>query len=96
MGYQLSERAAQDLEGLYFWGLGRFGEEQADSYAQGLVGVLEQIGDTPTLYQTVDWIRAGYRRAIYRSHAVFYVVMPNGDALIIRILGKQELGSALS
>ena len=95
MAHHLSEQAAQDLEELYLWGLDRFGIEQADSYTDGLVTLLEQIGETPQLYQAVDWIRPGYRRAIYRSHAIFYVVMPNQDALIVRILGKQDLDSAL-
>ncbi len=45
--YTLSQDADADLEGLYEWGIERFGELAADQYYDGLILRLAQIAVHP-------------------------------------------------
>ncbi len=91
--YRLSERADEDFESIYLFGLLNFGMNQADSYADGMVARFEQIAAQPDLYPAIDSIRPGYRFSVYRSHSIYYRVDGN-DVLVVRILRNQDVGAA--
>jgi len=94
MRYRLSRAAAADYRGLYIYGLEMFGEEQADRYCDGLDNLFDELVRHPKLGVAVDDIRRGYRRAVYQSHSVYYIV--TGDhILIVRILGRQNAADHL-
>jgi len=85
---RLTKLAAQDLDDLYSWGFDHWGEAQADRYYDGLLRRFERIREAPLLYQAVDDIRPGYRRAVYEKHAIYYVI--DGDAVVIRAIVKHQ------
>jgi toxin ParE1/3/4 len=89
--YRLSERADEDFESIYMYGLINFGSLQADVYADGMEDRFKQIADQPQLYPTVDHIKPGYRLSVYKSHSIYYRV-DDGVVLIVRILRSQSLG----
>ncbi|ULQ47711.1 type II toxin-antitoxin system RelE/ParE family toxin [Flagellatimonas centrodinii] len=93
--FRLTKAAEQDLEQIFDFGIDRFGLDQTMKYQVGLDQQLHALADQPLVYQAVDHIRPGYRRGVYRSHAIYYRVEGNG-ILIVRILGNQNPDTALS
>ena len=87
--YKLNDRAKDDLECLYEHGILSFGLDQANSYYDGLFDRFSNIADNPELWQSVDYIRVGYRRSVYASHSIYYRVN-GGTVEVMRILGKQD------
>lgn len=87
--YRLSRKADADVEALIRYGLRRFGAARTATYAQGLERRLHQIASTPQRYPRVDHIRPGYRRSVYRRHAIYYRVEDQGP-VIVRILSHQD------
>ena len=48
------------------------------------------IAENPYRYPAVDDVSPGYRRAVYRSHSIYYRLV--GDRVeIMRIIGRQKL-----
>ena len=87
--YRLNEDADADLDRLYEHGVLTFGLIQADHYYDGLIQRFHELVGTPRLWQAVDHIRAGYRRSVYGSHAIYYRI--DGDNVeIMRILGHED------
>ena len=48
-----------------------------------------RIAVEPYLYVAVDELRAGYRRAVYGSHSIYYRLTDDGVE-IMRVLGRQN------
>ena len=48
----------------------------------------------PLTFQSVNYLRSGYRRAVYQSHSIYYRVEQDG-VLIVRVLGQQQIDTAL-
>jgi toxin ParE1/3/4 len=55
----------------------------------------EELARSPELYQSVDYIRKGYRRSVCRAHSI-YQRLQEDSVEIVRILGAKELGWSLS
>ncbi|MEM9412466.1 MAG: type II toxin-antitoxin system RelE/ParE family toxin [Planctomycetota bacterium] len=92
--YELTVSAAQDFQYIFEFGIDRFGLTQALEYQNGLKTRFSELAEQPLLYEAVDDIREGYRRSVFKSHAIYY--MPKVDhVLIVRILGQQDIESAL-
>ena len=94
-GYELTYAADQDFENIFEFSLDTFGVDQAMSYQNGLKQRFAKLSEQPKFYPTVDHIRASYRRSVYGSHSIYYRVESQG-IVIVRILGQQDLVSALS
>lgn len=92
--YRLSERADEDFQSIYLFGLLNFGLVQADDYTDGMIKRFEQIAAQPNLYSAIKHIMAGYRLSVYRSHAIYYRVDAD-EVLVVRILRNQNVESAL-
>lgn len=87
--YKISPAADNDLENIWFYGLGRFGVEQADKYYHELMFHFDDLAENPLSYQTVGHIREGYRRSVFGVHSVFYKI--SDDSIeIMRIIGRQD------
>ena len=82
--YRLSERADQDFESIYLYGLVNFGFRQADAYADGLEARFEQIALQPSLYPAIDHIRRGYRYSVYKRHSIYYQICAESPLLPVR------------
>lgn len=92
--YKLTNAAKNDLRSIYKYGFIKFGESQADLYYDALFRHFEQIAENPYLYQSVDYIRKGYRRSVCGTDSIFYRVVDD-YVEIISILGKQDFGNLL-
>lgn len=77
LALRIAAVAAQDLDDLYSEGFTTWGEAQADRYYDGVLAKFDRICENPLMYQAVDHIREGYRRAVYKKHAIYYVVEDN-------------------
>jgi len=93
-GYKLTNAAAKDFERILDFGIDRFGMERAVLYTEGLKDRFETIAAHPQRYPAVDHIAAGYRRSVYGAHAIYYRIEAD-YALIVRVLGQQDVGAAL-
>lgn len=87
--YRLREKAIEDLDLLYEFGILTFGLQQADSYYDGLIARFQEIADNPLFYPTVDHIRAGYRLSIYGVHSIYFYIKED-YVEIVRVLGRQD------
>ena len=84
--YMLSADAKEDLKRIYAYGLAELGEQQADKYFHDFFSVFDKIAASPYVYQSVDHIRAGYRRCTCGSDSIYYRV--DGSTVeIMAILG---------
>lgn len=69
-----------------------FGEVQADLYVTALLRRFKAIAVAPLKYPSVEHIRKGYRRSVCGVHSIYY--QRNATSVeIMRILGKQDIGS---
>lgn len=91
--YELTKAAATDFQSIFEFGIDTFGLTQALKYQNGLQKRFKEIAEQPELYVAVDEIRAGYRRSVFKSHAIYYVAQSD-HVLIVRILGQQDVQSA--
>lgn len=87
--YRLNAEAADDIERLFEFGIGRYGLEAAINYVDGLIRQLDELASHPLHYQAVDHIRKGYRRSVYGSHSIYFRVI--GETVdVMRILGRED------
>jgi toxin ParE1/3/4 len=85
MKYILSKEASKDLEEIYMYGYIRFGERQADDYAQSIENNIEIICDNPKIGRLDERVSPAIRRFECERHVIFYDIV--GDIIsIIRIL----------
>ena len=92
--YKLSNAAKIDLARIYWHGVERFGELQADHYYEILAQRFIEIAESPYKYPLVDHIRAGYRRSVCGVDSIYYRIN-NGVVEVMRILGRQEVTEKL-
>ncbi len=88
--YRLSNLAKEDLIRIHQYGVLQFGEAQADKYLRSLFEHFEIIAERPFAFETVDFIKAGYRRCVCGVDSIFYR-HDNGVVEIMAIVGRQNL-----
>ena len=92
--YILSNKAKADLIRIHHWGVERFGEAQADKYYLNFFDCFEKIVQQPLSYESVDYIKKGYRRCAIGYDSIYYKV--NNDIIeIMAIVGRQDLKNIL-
>ena len=94
--YELVPEAERDLLEIALYGFENFGLVQTEQYYEGLVFRFQEVANYPLQYQSVDHIRPGYRRSVYRSHSLLLPYTRDRESLIMRILGRQDMAKALS
>ncbi len=83
--YNLSTRAALDLEEIYEYSIASFGLAQARNYLLGLDELLDALAENPTRGRSASELAPGLHRLAYHAHIVFY--RPETDGVhIVRIL----------
>ena len=88
--YKLSNVAKEDLIRIYQFGAKQFGIKQADKYFESFFEHFELIAQNPLSFESVDFIKPGYRRCVCGVDSIFYKM--NDDVVeIITIVGRQEL-----
>lgn len=89
MTYKFSRKAAEDLEGVYVYGVVEFGLEQSERYYTGLIEALEFLAAYPQAAKARPELGPTTRGHPYRSHMIFY--RPDGvDIFIQRIRHGRE------
>lgn len=87
--YRLSNEAKEDLIRIH-----QFGIQQADKYFNSFFDYFETIAERPFSFESVDYLRKGYRRCVCGSDSIYFKV--NDQVVdIMAIVGKQDLGKIL-
>ena len=92
--YKLSNVAKEDLIRIHHYGIKQFGIKQADKYFDSFFVHFELIAKNPQSFESVDFIKPGYRRCVCCVDSIFYKM--NEDVVeIITIIGRQDLNHLL-
>ncbi len=92
--YRLSNAAKEDLIRIHHYGVENFGIAQADKYFDKLFDYFEIIALNPFSFESVDYIKQGYRRCPCGSDTIYYRVNDN-MVEIMAIVGMQDLRNIL-
>ncbi len=92
--YRLSNEAREDLIRIHHYGVEKFGMTQADKYFDSFFVHFDIIDQRPFSFESVDYIKTGYRRSVCGSDSIFYKIN-NGVVEIMAIIGRQDLNSIL-
>ncbi len=87
--YKLSKTAKQDLIRIHHHGVERFGMQQADKYFNTFFEYFVIIAKQPLSFESVDFIRKGYRRCVCGSDSIYYRI-DKGTVEIMTIVGQQD------
>jgi toxin ParE1/3/4 len=92
--YKLSNEAKEDLIRIHHYGIRKFGITQADKYFDSFFEYFEIIAQRPFSFESVDYLKKGYRRCVCGSDSIFFKI--NEDVIeIMAIVGSQDLGNIL-
>ena len=92
--YRLSNAAKEDLIRIHHFGVKKFGITQADKYFDTFFYYFEIIAERPFAFESVDFIKAGYRRCPCGSDTIYYKINDN-IVEIMAIVGMQDLKNTL-
>lgn len=87
--FVLSPAARADLERIWDYTAGRWGEDQAETYIRDIQRAIERVASDPLIGRACDDIRAGYRRHPVGSHTLYYRTAPAGVIDVVRILHQR-------
>ena len=92
--YKLSNVAKEDLIRIHHYGVKKFGTVQADKYFDSFFEYFDIIAQRPFSFESIDFIKTGYRRCVYGSDSIYFKV--NKDIVeIMTIIGRQDLNNIL-
>ena len=92
--FRISNTAKEDLIRIHHYGIKKFGINQADKYFESFFEYFEIIAQRPFSFESVDFIKKGYRRCVCGSDSIFFKV--NEDVVdIMAIVGRQDLDNIL-
>ena len=92
--YKLSNTAKEDLVRIHHYGVKKFGMTQADKYFNSFFEYFEIIAQRPFSFESIDFIKEGYRRYACGSDSIYYRI--NNDIFeIMAIIGKQDLNNII-
>jgi toxin ParE1/3/4 len=89
-GFFLSGKAKADVKEIGRYTRDRWGVAQRNRYLGALDACFQKIGANPTLGNSAEAIRAGYRRIREGSHLVFFRRAGN-EVEIVRVLHERML-----
>jgi toxin ParE1/3/4 len=92
--YKLSNVAKEDLIRIHHYGVKQFGIKQADKYFDSFFAHFELIAKNPQSFESVDFIKPGYRRCVCGVDSIFYKIN-EGAVEIMTIIGRQDLNQLL-
>jgi toxin ParE1/3/4 len=92
--YRLSNEAKEDLIRIHHFGVNKFGIIQADKYFDTFFDYFEIIAERPFAFESVNYIKEGYRRCPCGSDTIYYRIKDN-MVEIMAIVGMQDLKNTL-
>lgn len=87
--YRLTNKAVEDLNGIWDYTFENWSEQQADKYYQMLLGFFQNIADNPDLGRNYDGITIDLFGLKANRHIIFYRRLPNAPIEITRILHER-------
>jgi len=96
MRYEITEKARNDLIGIWEYTFENWSHQQADKYYQILIEKIEEIASHPHIGRNYERVKVGLRGVTIKSHIVFYRI--GDDAVeIVRVLHQRmDLESRLN
>ena len=88
--YKLTNEAKNDLIRIHHYGVKKFGMTQADKYFESFFEYFDIIAERPFSFESVDYIKKGYRRCVCGVDSIYYKVNEN-IVEIVTIVGRQDL-----
>ncbi len=89
--YRLSKIAKSDLIRIHHYGVEKFGVEQADKYFNTFFDYFNIIARQPYSFESVEFIKIGYRRCVCGSESIYYRISKEDDIVeIMTIIGRQD------
>lgn len=92
--YRLSNEAKKDLIRIHHYGVEKYGISQADRYFYAFFDCFEIIAERPFSFESVDYIKKGYRRSVCGVDSIYFRVQ-NNRVEIMAIIGRQDLNKIL-
>ena len=92
--YKLSNEAKEDLIRIHHYGVKKFGMVQADKYFDSFFEYFDIIAQRPFSFESVDYIKEGYRRCVCGSDSIYYKIKDDVVEIMI-IVGRQDLKNIL-
>lgn len=92
--YRLTNTAKEDLIRIHYFGVEKFGMSQADKYFNNFFECFNRIAQSPFSFESVDYIKPGYRRCVCGSDSIYYRIVEN-VVEIMTIVGIQDLKNIL-
>ncbi|MDF1548939.1 MAG: type II toxin-antitoxin system RelE/ParE family toxin, partial [Bacteroidales bacterium] len=83
-----------DLIRIHHFGVKKFGVTQADKYFDTFFDYFKIIAEMPFAFESVDYIKAGYRRCPCGTDTIYYRINDN-MVEIMAIVGMQDLKNIL-
>ena len=90
--YRLSNEAKNDLIQIYQYGISQFGVAQVDAYFDAFFVCFNTITERPFSFESVDYIKKGYRRCVCGADTIYFKVNANTVA-IMTIIGRQDIAN---
>ena len=92
--YRLSNEAKNDLIRIHQYGVKEFGEVQADKYFNTFFDYFDMIAERPFSYESVDYIKEGYRRCVCGADSIFFRVNDKVVEIMV-IINRQDITGIL-
>jgi len=92
--YKLGNVAKEDLIRIHQYGVKKFGMILADKYFNTFFEYFDAIAQSPYSFESVDFIKEGYRRCACGSDSIYYKITDN-IVEIMAIVGSQDLKNKL-
>ena len=90
--YELTNKAVEDLNGIWEYTVETWSENQADKYYDMLLGYCQEIADNPELGRNYDGINSDLFGIKANRHVIFYRKRIDQPIEITRILhGQMDL-----
>ncbi|KAF2327217.1 type II toxin-antitoxin system RelE/ParE family toxin [Flavobacterium daemonense] len=93
--YFLSNEAKDDLKRIYYYGISKFGLDQADRYFSLIHDCFERIEENPFLFPSARHIKVGYRYCVCGVDTIYYRIVSDNRIEIISIIGRQNFSKSL-
>ena len=87
--YSLTNEADNDLVNIFNYGIEHFGVDVALQFYHDLNSTFDAIAVTPEHYQKCDEILPSYRRAVFKSYSIYFIVRDE-FVEISRVLRKEN------
>lgn len=93
--YRLSNAAREDLMRIHQHEERQFGRDQADKYFYSFFECFDRIAKNPYHFESVDYIRRGYRRCVCGVDSIYFRINQNRIE-IMSIIGRQDIDQIIN